>query len=101
MSFNLGKVFTVIAHDVTVGAKAVEHFLIGAGQKLAIVDARVPQILTLSHRLLGDALKAAIDGGDAAAQKGLNIAIDAQVVADLQQLAKDFKDELAAFGVKL
>lgn len=98
---NLGKIFATIAHDVVVGAKAVEKFLLKQGQSLQEIDARVPAIESASKRLLGDALAAAADAAKAGSASGFNLPVDAAFAADLVALGKDLKDELAAFGVKL
>ena len=104
---SFGHAVTAVAHDIVVGARAVEHALakVLPSEKTvesitALVDPQAVPIEQAAYFLLGEVLHV-LDSLDAAtAAKGFNIQLDSDTIQKLKQLASDFKLKLASLGVK-
>ena len=96
MSFgfkNIGHFFATVAGDIVKGARIVGSVMLKAGKAEPEIEAMsalfFPQAVALERgafALLGLAAQAVTDAGSAAEQKGINIALDAQLVADIKVL---------------
>jgi hypothetical protein len=90
---NVGHFFATVAGDIVEGARAVGTVLLKV-QKAeleteALSSLIFPQAVELERgafALLGKAVQAVTEAGDAAAQNGVNVVLDAQFVADLKAL---------------
>lgn len=95
---SIGHFFTAVAQDIVKGAKAI-------GGAMAKIQATEPVIEGLSalvfpgavaieqaaFRLLGESLSAIQKAGDAAAQNGVNLQLDAALVAEIKVLIADIE----------
>jgi len=103
---NVGHFFATVAGDIVKGAKAVAHVMLQA-QKAepeveAITSLIFPQAVELERgafALLGMAAQAVGEAGDAAAANGINIALDAQLVADIKGLIAAIEKYAQTAGV--
>jgi len=96
MSFgfkNVGHFFATVATDIVKGARAVAGVMIKAQKAEPEIEAIsalfFPHAVELERgafALLGLAAQAVTDAGDTAEAKGVNIALDAQLVADVKTL---------------
>jgi hypothetical protein len=96
MSFgfkNIGHFFATVAGDIVKGARAVGSVMVRVGKAEPEVEAITslffPQAVALERgafALLGMAAHVVSEAGDAAAANGLNITLDAQLVADIKAL---------------
>lgn len=105
---SIGHALASVAHDIVKAAKWVA----GIEQK---IQAQAPLIEALSgivspqaaaiergaFACLGIIASAVHDAGDAAAANGLDIKLDAQLVADVKAILPELQKALAAAGIKL
>ena len=110
MSFgfkNIGHFFATVAGDIVKGARAVASVMLKA-QKAepeieAISSLFFPQAVELERgafALLGMAAQAVTDTGAAVGANGLNIALDAQLVADIKALLPAIEQYAKSAGVQ-
>lgn len=102
---NIEHAFSYVAQEIVKGAKlaaaatahvrALEPVVEGA---TAVIDPPAVLIERAAFGLLGHAVKAANDIGDAAQAKGLNIQLDSESIRDLQQIGKYLHGHLATLG---
>jgi hypothetical protein len=104
---SVGHMFATFFHDIHTGAQAVEKFL---ATKVIPLESEVEAVTSVifppavmieraAFGLLGLAAAAAHDAQPAADANGLNITLDAQMVADIRALLAASKDELVALGL--
>jgi|GEM_PF-1874686 hypothetical protein len=96
MSFgfkNIGHFFASVAGDIVKGARAVASVMMKVGKVEPELEALsslfFPQAVELERgafALLGLAAQAVSEAGDAVDQKGINITLDQQLIADIKAL---------------
>ena len=103
---NIGHFFATVAGDIVKGAKAVANVMLKVEQAEPQVEAVsslfFPQAVELERgafALLGMAAQAVTETGSAAAANGVNIALDAQLVADIKALIPAIKQYAKSVGV--
>lgn len=105
---SVGHFFTVVGKDVKVVAKAVTSFVVkdapkveAAGQMLgpvlAAVSPSAAAVEEIAMRLFGDAVAVVSASQGAVAGSGLNLSLDAEVIAAIKAIGPD----LEAFAAKL
>ncbi len=109
MSFgfkNIGHFFATVAGDIVKGARAVASVMLKVGKAEPEVEAisslLFPQAVALERgafALLGLAAQAVQEAGDAASANGINIALDAQLVADIKALIQAIEQYAKSSGV--
>jgi hypothetical protein len=109
MSFGFkdtGHFFATIAADIVKGARAVASVMIKA-QKAepdaeALTKLFFPQAVELERgafALLGVAAQAVTDAGNAAEANGVNVTLDAQLVADIKVLIQAIEQYALSAGI--
>lgn len=108
MSFgfkNIGHFFATVAGDIVKGARAVGSVMVKVGKAEPEVEAITslffPQAVALERgafALLGMAAHVVSETGDAAAANGLNITLDAQLVADIKALIQRLSSTRSRWG---
>jgi hypothetical protein len=103
---NIGHFFATVAGDIVKGAKAVANVMLKVEQAEPQVEAVsslfFPQAVELERgafALLGMAAQAVTETGSAAAANGVNIALDAQLVADIKALIPAIEQYAKSVGV--
>ncbi len=103
---NIGHFFATMAGDVVKGARAVAGVLLKVEKLEPEVEALsglvFPQAVELERgafALLGKAAQAVSEAGDAASANGINIALDAQFVADLKALIQAIEQYAKSAGI--
>lgn len=103
---NIGHFFATVAGDIVKGAKAVAGVMLKVEQAEPQVEAVsslfFPQAVELERgafALLGMAAQAVTEAGSAAAANGVNIALDAQLIADIKALIPAIEQYAASVGV--
>ena len=109
MSFafkNVGHFFATVAADIVKGARAVASVMIKAEkaepEAEALTAVFFPKAVELERgafALLGVAAQAVIDAGDAAEANGVNVALDAQLVADIKALIQAIEQYAQSAGI--
>lgn len=109
MSFgfkNIGHFFATVAGDIVKGARAVASVMVKVGKAEPEVEAisslLFPQAVALERgafALLGLAAQAVHEAGDAAAANGINLALDAQLVADIKALIQAIEQYSKSAGL--
>ncbi|HEV2690148.1 MAG TPA: hypothetical protein VGV35_16435, partial [Bryobacteraceae bacterium] len=109
MSFgfkNIGHFFATVAGDIVKGARAVASVMIKAEKAEPEVEALTalffPQAVELERgafALLGLAAQAVTDAGSAAEGNGINVALDAQLVADIKGLIQAIEQYAQPAGI--
>jgi hypothetical protein len=109
MSFgfkNVGHFFATVAGDIVKGARAVAGVMLKAQKAEPEIEALssllFPQAVELERgafALLGMAAQAVHEAGDAAAANGINLALDAQLVADIKALIQAIEQYAKSEGV--
>ena len=109
MSFgfsNLGHFFATVAGDIVKGARAVGSVLgkvQGAEPVIeGITSVIYPEAVAIERgafALLGMAAHAVTEAGDAASANGLNLTLDAQMVADIKALLPAFENYAQSIGL--
>jgi|SRR5579862_6188430 hypothetical protein len=104
---NIGHFFATMAGDIVKGARAVGSVIAKAGAAEPEVEAITalffPQAVELERgafALLGMAAQAVTDTGAAVGANGLNIALDAQLVADIKALLPAIEQYAKSAGVQ-
>jgi hypothetical protein len=103
---NIGHFFATVAGDIVKGAKAVATVMLKVQQAEPEVEALssllFPQAVELERgafALLGMAAQAVTETGDAAAANGINLTLDAQLVADIKALIPAIEQYAKSAGV--
>jgi hypothetical protein len=103
---NIGHFFATVASDIVKGAKAVAHGMQQAQKAEPEIEALTglvfPQAVELERgafALLGMAAQAVGETGDAVAANGVNITLDAQLVADIKGLIAAIEKYAQTAGV--
>jgi hypothetical protein len=103
---NVGHFFATMASDIVKGARAVGNVITkvesAEPQIEAVTSLFFPQAVELERgafALLGMAAQAVNDTGSAAGANGLNIALDAQLVADIRALIPAIEQYAKSAGV--
>lgn len=103
---NIGHFFSTVAGDIVKGARAVGNVMLKAQKAEPEIEALsallFPQAVELERgafALLGMAAQAVNEAGDAAAANGINLALDAQLVADIKALIQAIEQYAKAAGV--
>jgi hypothetical protein len=103
---NIGHFFATVGGDIVKGARAVANVMLKAGKAEPEIEALsslfFPQAVELERgafALLGIAAQAVNEAGDAAAVNGVNIALDAQLVADIKALIQAIESYAKSAGV--
>jgi hypothetical protein len=103
---NIGHFFATVAGDIVKGAKAVAGVMLKVEQAEPQVEAVsslfFPQAVELERgafALLGMAAQAVTEAGNAASANGVNIALDAQLIADIKALIPAIEQYAASVGV--
>jgi hypothetical protein len=103
---NVGHFFATVAGDIVKGARAAASVMIKIEQAEPQIEAIsalfFPGAVELERgafALLGMAAQAVSEAGDTASQNGLNIALDAQLVADIKSLIKSIEQYSKAAGM--
>jgi hypothetical protein len=103
---NVGHFFATVAGDIVKGARAAASVMIKIEQAEPQIEAIsalfFPGAVELERgafALLGMAAQAVSEAGDAASSNGLNIALDAQLVADIKSLIKQIEQYSKAAGM--
>lgn len=103
---SLGHAFAYCAQKIVQGAKVIESVL----AKVAATEPVVEQITSMidpsavileraAYALLGMALHAVHDAGEAASAQGLNISLDVQTVQDLKALLPAVKAQVGTLTI--
>src|SRR5262249_28775740 len=110
MSFgfkNIGHFFATVAGDIVKGARAVAGVMIKVGKAEPEVEAVsalfFPGAVELERgafALLGLAAQAVSDAGSAAEQNGINITLDAQLIADIKILISAIEQYAKSAGLQ-
>jgi hypothetical protein len=110
MSFgfkNIGHFFATVAGDIVKGARVVASVMGKVGKAEAEVEAIsslfFPQAVALERgafALLGLAAQAVNDAGAAAEQNGVNITLDAQLIADIKVLMAAIEEYAKSAGLQ-
>lgn len=103
---NVGHFFATVAGDIVKGARAVGSVLLKV-QKLepeveAFSSLTFPQAVELERgafALLGKAVQAVSEADAAASANGINLALDAQFVADLKVLIQAIEQYAKSAGI--
>ena len=103
---NVGHFFATVAGDIVKGAKAVATVMLQAQKAEPEIEALsslfFPQAVELERgafALLGMAAQAVSETGDAVAANGINITLDAQLVADIKALIGAIEKYAQSAGV--
>jgi hypothetical protein len=103
---NIGHFFATVAGDIVKGARAVGTVLLKVQKAEPEIEALssliFPQAVELERgafALLGKAVQAVSEAGDAAAQNGVNVVLDAQFVADLKALILAIEQYAKSAGI--
>jgi hypothetical protein len=103
---NVGHFFATMAGDIVKGARAVASVMIKAQKAEPEIEAIsalfFPGAVELERgafALLGMAAQAVSEAGDVASEKGLNIALDAQLVADIKALIASIEQYSKSAGM--
>jgi hypothetical protein len=103
---SIGHAFATVFHDISKGAKAVESALVKVAANEAVIEGITsvvypPAVLIerAAFATLGKVAAAVHDAGPMADANGLNIQLDAALVADIRDLIATVKGNLAAVGV--
>lgn len=103
---NIGHFFATVAGDIVKGTKAVANVMLkvekAEPQIEAVSSLFFPQAVELERgafALLGMAAQAVTEAGDATAANGINLALDAQLVADIKALIPAIEQYAKSAGV--
>jgi hypothetical protein len=109
MSFgfrNMGHFFATVAADIVKGARVVASVMIKAEraepETEALTALYFPQAVELERgafALLGVAAQAVADAGNAAEANGVNLALDAELVADVKRLIQAIEQYAQSAGI--
>lgn len=109
LSFNsVGHFFATVLHDIHVAAVAVAKFSITASSVEPVIEGvtnlvypPAVAIERVAFALLGEGAHAVVSADAAASANGVNLTLDAALVADVKALIANFKTELQASGLKV
>jgi hypothetical protein len=103
---NIGQFFATVAADIAKGARAAASVMSKVEttepEVEALTSALFPQAVEverIAFALLGMAAQAVNESGDAAADKGLNITLDQQLVTDIKALIQAIEEYAKTAGV--
>ena len=103
---NVGHFFATVAGDIVKGARVVAGVMLKVEKAEPEVEALsalfFPHAVELERgafALLGMAAQAVNEAGDAAEQKGVNIALDAQLIADIKALIHAIEEYAKSAGL--
>jgi len=103
---NTGHFFATVAADIVKGARAVASVMIKAekaepeGEALtALFFPKAVELERGAFALLGVAAQAVTDAGNAAEANGVNVTLDAQLVADVKVLISAIEQYAQAAGI--
>jgi hypothetical protein len=103
---NIGHFFATVAGDIVKGAKAAASVMLKIEQAEPQIEAVsslfFPQAVELERgafALLGMAAQAVTEAGNVAGANGVNIALDAQLVADIKALIPAIEQYAQSVGV--
>jgi len=109
MSFafrNVGHFFATVAADIVKGARVAASVMIKAEkvepEAEALTAVFFPKAVELERgafALLGVAAQAVSDAGDAAEANGVNVTLDAQLVADIKALIQAIEQYAQSAGI--
>ena len=103
---NVGHFFATVAGDIVKGARAVASVLLKVQKVEPEVETLTglvfPQAVELERgafALLGKAAQAVNEAGDVASANGINLALDAQLVADIKALIQAIEQYAKTAGI--
>ena len=107
---SIGHAFAAALSEIHAGLRVVEKILPSIQQDAAVVEgvtALIPgggaqtalMVERVAFAILGDVAAAVSAADSAAVASGLNVSLDAQVVAAVKALVTDFKSDLQAAGL--